>query len=330
MELRHLRYFTAVAEAGSLSRAAEKLFIAQPPLSTQIRQLEEELGVALFTRHPKGVRLTSAGEALLLEARQMLERAARLADVARDGAGDAAGWGGSLALAYVPSASSTVLPPLVRQLRKLHPRLVLSLREMISSEQAEALVAGHIDAGLARVPSRHPRLVVAHQMPDPFCIALPSAEARRGGVRGAVDLRSFAEHDFVGFTRHRGPAYFDQSIHLCSQAGFSPRIRYEASTVHGVLDLVGAGLGAALVPASSALLGTRGVTVRSLARRAPGEVLALLRRKADAHPLMPQVEAAIEAIFGVLRQRLGLVHTSFTRAKDAGREPAQGAEIGGT
>jgi DNA-binding transcriptional LysR family regulator len=296
MELRHLRYFVAVAETGSLSQAAAKLFIAQPPLSVQIRQLEEELAVALFVRHPKGVRLTASGQALLGEARYLLDRAARVRDVLRE-----AGEGGSLALGFVPSVSSTVLPELVRQLRKLRPGVHLELREMISAEQVEALVAGHIDAGLARTPTRNPRLVVARQMPDPFCLAMPTTEP--GAKLPSVDLRKYAEHSYVGFTRHRGPAYFDQSIHLCSQAGFSPRIRYEASTVHGVLDLVGAGLGVALVPASTALLGIKGVKLRPLRGRGGSEILAMLRRKNDSHPLLPGVEELVDAIFGSLRHR---------------------------
>ena len=297
MELRHLRYFATVAETGSLSQAAEKLFIAQPPLSVQIRQLEEELGVALFVRHPKGVRLTAAGQALLPEARYLLDRAARVHEVVQ-----LAGESGSLTLGFVPSASSTVLPELVRQLRKDHPLLNLELRELISSEQIEALVAGHIDAGLARTPTHHPRLSIPRQMPDPFCLALPVADA---GARAAtVDLRQYAQHSFVGFTRHRGPAYFDQSIHLCSQAGFSPRIRYEASTVHGVLDLVGAGLGVALVPASTALLGTKGVALRSLRRSSHSEILALVRRKNDSHPLLPAVDKAVTQIFATLRLKV--------------------------
>lgn len=297
MELRHLRYFVAVAETGSLSQAAAKLFVAQPPLSVQIRQLEDELGSPLFVRHPKGVRLTAAGRALLPEARFLLDRAAHVRDVVQD-----TGAGGSLSIGFVPSASSTVLPELVRRLRRKHEALQFELREMISSEQAEALVAGHIDVGIARTPTRHPRLAVACRMPDPFCLALPSKEAQ--GLDASVDLRRYAEHSFVGFTRHRGPAYFDQSIHLCSQAGFSPRIRYEASTVHGVLDLVSAGVGVALVPASTALLTVSGVVLRPLRRPASAEVLALLRRKADSHPLLPLVEEAVEAIFGSLAQRV--------------------------
>lgn len=272
MELRHLRYFVAVAETGNLSRAAQKLFIAQPPLSLQIRQLEEELGTPLFTRHPKGVRLTAAGESLLPEVRQLLAHAGGLAERLR---GEGNGEGGAITLGYVPSASATVLPGLVRALRRAHPKVTIGLRELISEEQIEALVSGHIDAGIARSAPRHARLAVACRMPDPFCLALPATQAR--ALAGPLPLGEYAAEPFVAFTRHRGPAWFDRSIHLCSQAGFSPRIRYEASTVHGVLDLVGAGLGVALVPATAALLGAPGVRLRSLRRQAAAdEVLALL------------------------------------------------------
>lgn len=300
MELRHLRYFVAVADAGSLSRAAEKLFVAQPPLSVQIRQLEEEMGAALFVRHPKGVKLTPAGQALLPEARSLIERAARLRELASD-----AGTGGTLTLGIVPSAAGTVLPELVRRLRQHYPALRLDVRELITSEQVDALVAGQIDAGLARTPARHPRLVVACRMPDPLCLALPRADPA-AGTSGpvAADLRAFAEHAFVAFTRHRGPAYFDHSIRLCTQAGFSPRIQCEASTVHGVLERVGAGLGVALVPASSALLGVAGVVYRPLQRPGRGETLTLVRRSADSHPLMPEVERAVGLIFDAMRARV--------------------------
>jgi len=297
MELRHLRYFLAVAETGSLSRAAEKLFIAQPPLSVQIRQLEEEMGTPLFVRHPKGVRLTAAGQTLCQEARELLDRAARLKEVLQH-----PGEGVSLTLGFVPSAASTVLPELVRRLHKQHPLVNLQLREMISTEQVEALVAGHLDASLARAPSRHPRVVMACTMADPFCLALP--RDHEDGAAPVLDLRQFADHSFVGFTRHRGPAYFDQSIHLCHRAGFSPRIRYEASTVYGVLDLVGAGLGVALVPASAALLGVRGARLRPLRGKDSSEVLALLYRKADSHPLLPLLEESVGLIFASLREKL--------------------------
>lgn len=308
MELRHLRYFVAVADAGSLSRAAEKLFVAQPPLSVQMRQLEDAMGTALLERHAKGVRLTAAGAALLPEARALLAQAAGLRERVALPAVSA-----PLTLAFVPSASSTVLPALVRHLRQRHPGLRLALREMISSAQVDALanvqkdsqIDGQIDAGLARSPLRHPRLAVAQQMADPFCLALPQDHPAARAT--TLDLAQHADDDFVGFTRHLGPAYFDQCIRLCGQAGFSPRLRFEASTVHGVLDLVGAGLGLALVPASAALLAKPGVRVRGLAGRLDGpgdETLVLLRRKADAHPLMADLEAGVAEIFAAMRRQL--------------------------
>lgn len=298
VELRHLRYFLAVAETGSLSAAAAKLFVAQPPLSVQIRQLEEALGAPLFVRHPRGVHLTAAGQALLPEARFLAERARRLRDAVHGAAGRS-----RLALGFVPSAGSTVLPELARRLKTLHPALDLDLHEMISAEQVEALVGGRIDAGLVRAAVKHRQVVTPCWVADPFCLALPAGEAR-GRAAGPLDLKDFAGHDFVGFTRHRGPAYFDQSIQVCAQAGFSPRIRYEASTVHGVLDLVAAGLGVGLVPESTALMERKGVRLRPLARKAAAqERLGLVRRRSDAQPLLPAVEAAVGEALQALRRR---------------------------
>jgi len=307
MELRHLRYFVAVAETGNLSRAAEKLFVAQPPLSLQIRQLEEEIGAALFTRHPKGMRLTRAGEALLPEARDLLERAARLKQ-----AGGRAPDAGSLALGYVPSAVSTVIPELVRALRQAHPGIEIRLHEMISDEQREALIHGRIDAGLARSQLRHPRLYKACALADPFCLALPAAWAR--DLPAALDLREQAGQTFVAFTRHRGPAYFDRAIRLCGEAGFSPAIRYEASTLHGVLALVGAELGVALVPTSAALLDSRAVALRRLRHTAHEEeaLSLLLRRRDEGRTLPRELVPTVQSLFDALSQRLrgtGLLST---------------------
>lgn len=297
MELRHLRYFVAVAEAGNLSRAAEKLFIAQPPLSLQIRQFEDEVGTALFSRHPKGMKLTPAGEALLPDARDLLDRAAGLVDAARKAPGS-----GTLTLGFVPSASSTVIPGLVQRLRALQPGLELRLAEMISDEQHEALVAGRIDGGIARTGAQHPHVRAACSLADPFCLALHTKQAR--ALPDVANLRSFAAEPFVGFTRHHGPAYFDRTIRLCGDAGFSPRIRYEASTLHGVLDLVGAELGVALVPASAALLGARNVMLRKLRQRSRGDMLSLLTRHRDARPLITGLAHAVETIFAEMRPRL--------------------------
>lgn len=298
MELRHLRYFVAVAEAGNLSRAAEKLFIAQPPLSLQIRQLEEEVGSELFIRHPKGMRLTPVGEALLPQARDLLDRAQHLAERARLAAPAA-----SIGIGFVPSAANTVLPGVIRRLRAVHPDVDIRLEELISDEQRDALIGGRIDAGIVRGAARHPRLAAACSIPDPFCLAVPSARAK--ALQKVIDLRHHATDDYVAFTRHRGPAYFDRAIQLCGRAGFSPRIRFEASTLHGVLALVSAELGVALVPATAALLAVRGVTVRRLRYAARDEMLSLVHRRNDARPVVAALLEAAATSFAEVREQLG-------------------------
>ena len=117
-------------------------------------------------------------------------------------------------MGYVPSASSTVIPDLVHRLRRDHPALVIQLREMTSDEQIEALVAGHIDADITRNVARHARVRIACATPDPFCLAVPVAGLRGQEAATTWDLRHFAKYGFVAFTRHKGPAYFDQSFHL--------------------------------------------------------------------------------------------------------------------
>lgn len=316
MELRHLRYFVAIAETGNLSRAAAKLFVAQPPLSLQLRQLEEELGGPLFVRHPKGMRLTPAGESLLPEARELLERADRLKRGALPAAAVA-----QLRIGYVPSAGSTVVPDLVQALRRRHPGVELRLQEMISDEQRDALVGGRLDAGLARHPAAHPRMRVAAFLADPFCLALPSGRAR--GLPDPVDLRGYAAEAFVAFTRHRGPAYFDRAIRLCGDAGFSPRIGHEGSTLYGVLDLVHAGLGVALVPSSASLLRVPGVAFRALLHQRRDEGLALLLPKPLANAVAQDLGALVQSRFDAMAQRM------TRRASRAGRPatvpPGRGA-----
>lgn len=154
-----------------------------------------------------------------------------------------------------------------RKLRAKYQGLELALREMISEERISAIADGRIDLGSARSGSKHPRVQASLQMSDPFCLALPPSFGL--APEGAVDLRNYSDQAFVGFSRSHGPAYFDQSIHLCSQAGFSPRIRHEASNVRGVLALVSAGPGIALVPASTVQLGVKGLAWRRAFGAAP-------------------------------------------------------------
>ncbi|NDY92450.1 LysR family transcriptional regulator [Ideonella livida] len=310
LELRHLRYFLAVADTGSFSRAAEKLFIAQPPLSAQVRQLEGLLGQTLFTRHARGAHLTPAGEALLPRARAVLAAVAALPEAL-----DAPEAAPRLALGYVPSASSTVLPAVLQGLgggtrRGAAPAgqaLDLHLQELITDTQVQALHAGTLDAGLSRSPSARHGVQVLCALEDPFVLAVPAAWAGTAtvGRRPPVQqLADWAAEPFIAFTRHRGPATFDQSIRCCLEAGFSPRIAHEAGTVQGVLDLVRAGLGVALVPRSAALLTGTGLRLLPLPVPPQPDRLCLIARPGHGHPALPRLQALVQAALDQLAERL--------------------------
>src|SRR5687767_2086529 len=181
MELRHLRYFVAVAEELHFGRAAVRLHVSQPPLSQQIKALEEELGVQLFQRTRRHVELTDAGRALLPEARAALEQAERAQRVAREAG---AGARGRLVIGFVTSASYSVLPAAVRALRRAWPSVEVTLREMVPSAQLEALEWREIDVGLLRPPVDDARVEVEVVLEEPLLVALParSALARKRGL----------------------------------------------------------------------------------------------------------------------------------------------------
>src|SRR5579862_4931582 len=166
MELRHLRYFVAVAELGSISRAAERLFIAQPPLSTQIKDLEEELGVQLLLRLPRGVRLTAAGTAFLDEARHILDRSERAKRLARSHRSSR----DMSRIGYVQSAGHRILPRLIQHLRVAQPGSEFDVREMITTRQLVALQQGEIDVGIARLPLQTARVTLLAELSEPFCL----------------------------------------------------------------------------------------------------------------------------------------------------------------
>lgn len=292
MELRHLRYFVAVAELGSVSRAAERLFIAQPPLSMQIKHLEDELGVQLLTRYARGVRLTPAGTAFLREANDILSRADRAKHVARE---QGHGGGGYLRMGYVPSTGVAFLPRLIRRLRAERPRAELDLREMITQRQLHALHHHEIDVGFVRHPFDTSQVEQIAELHDHFFLAVP--EGHRLAVDGVIDLREAAKEVFVSPTRARGPSYFDRSFALCADAQFSPDIRYEASSLHGVLTLVGAGLGVAIVPGAAVLLQSANVRLRLLVPETRVGALAFVHLSGDTDPFVAAVGAMVREVF---------------------------------
>lgn len=263
MELRHLRYFVAVAEERHFGRAAERLRMAQPPLSQQIKALEAELGTRLFDRNRRKVELTAAGDALLPEARDILARAADLGRLARAAAG---GEAGLLDMAFTGSVPFTeVMPRILRQFRNQFPEVRVSLREMSTGAQIEAVAEGRLDLGFAR-PAAHnlpPGVVGRLILREPLVLALPSDHPLAG--RDSIGMAEVAGEGLVMNPRHIGTGLYDKITQLCRAAGYAPRIAVEAHQMSTMIRLVGAGLGLAVVPQTMCRVGFDGVAYAAIA-----------------------------------------------------------------
>lgn len=279
MELRHLRYFVAVAEERHFGRAATRLAMAQPPLSTQIKALERELGVELFHRGPRGVTLTAAGEAFAAGAYEALAVVERASVSARRAA---AGELGRLHVGFVSSAAYGPLPDAVRRFRERYGGVSLSLEELSTDIQLRDLRGGALDVGLFRMgfdfaeePSDE--LSIERIAREPFVLALPQDHPLAG--REVLSLADVAADAFVHFPRKSNPSLHDQVARYCLSAGFVPQVVQEAKLMQTIVGLVVAGLGVALVPASLMRLQREGVVYRPLAEReVASEMVAVWRR----------------------------------------------------
>jgi DNA-binding transcriptional LysR family regulator len=278
MELRHLRYAVAVADELHFARAAARLHISQPPLSQQIRALEDEIGVQLFERTSRRVRLTDAGAAFIAEARRTLASADRATDAARRAA---RGETGRLAIGYVSSASYELLPAILRGFRRITPDAVLVLEEMSSAEQSRALAAGTLDLGFVRRPppvERH--LAATLVLRESIVLAVPRDHPL--ARRRAVPLRQLSREAFIIYPVRPRPSWADAALELCRAAGFEPRIVHEALEMVSALSLVAAGIGVALVPAAVRAVRRPGVVFRPLAPAPSTEVLLVRRDEPPA------------------------------------------------
>jgi DNA-binding transcriptional LysR family regulator len=244
MELRHLRYFIAVADQGSFTGAASRLHVAQSAISEQLSNLEEEIGVPLFERSARKATLTAAGELFLEEARRVLSSADHAVEVAqRAHRGEV----GTLRIGFFAGAVGVSFPKLIRSFRAKHPHVQLALVEMTSTQQWQALVKGEIDVGFTRriEPEFRPELRSELVQQDPIVAILPK---NHPAVPGPVDLRDLANDSFVLSAREVSPAVFDKVIELCSEAGFSPRIASISSVWASVVLMIEAGEGVGLLP----------------------------------------------------------------------------------
>lgn len=245
MELRQIRYFVAVAEEQSFSRAAERLHISQPPLSQQIKSLEDELNVQLFRRLPRGVTLTAAGEVLLKSCLTIL---AQVRMAAQETSQAAAGMKGTIRMGTVSSALIYILPQILRHLSDNMPDIKIEFVEMSSREQTQAVLRDDLDIGLVHTPIDTTGLLTHQVFREEFCAVLPPGH--RLASHDTIPLESLANDEFVFFPRTLASGLFDKMVSLCMKAGFSPQIHHTARHQATILRMVTMGLGVTVVPGS--------------------------------------------------------------------------------
>jgi DNA-binding transcriptional LysR family regulator len=297
MELRHLRYFVAVAEECHFGRAAERLHIAQPPLSQQIKQLETDLGVQLLLRSTRKVELTPAGERYLQHARGILASV--------DAAGDeakrvAAGEIGHLAIGFTGSATYELLPSLARVLREDFPRIDLTLKgEMLTPDQIAGLLDKTLDIGFLRPPVREPDLDVRVLRREPLIAALP--ESHPLASQPSVKVSSLRDEPFITYPSHHRSVVYEAVFDTCRRAGFTPHAVIEVAETSTMVAFVAAGIGVALVPASIQHLRITGATYLPLAGTTEEVELAVATRRNDQSPQLSRVLWRAQALIGGAR-----------------------------
>jgi DNA-binding transcriptional LysR family regulator len=298
MELRALRYFAVLAEELHFGRAARRLALTQPPLSHAIAKLEAELEVRLFERTRRQVRLTHAGAVFLTEARATLARAAQGVELAQRAQ---RGEVGKLAVGYLAATAYTLLPLVLRDFRRRFPGVKLELRELTIPQQHAALLHGDIEVGLLRPPVHDAELDAQTILAEPFVLALPSRHPLC--ILRRVPAKRLAGEPFVMFPRQSGLVFHDLVMGFCLRHGFTPRVAQEANQTHTVIGLVSAGVGVALVPASTQKIGLAGVAYRALREATPESRTAVAWRRADASPV-------VAAFLDVARRAAKQVHSS--------------------
>jgi DNA-binding transcriptional LysR family regulator len=283
MELRHIRYFLAVAEERHFTRAAVKVGIGQPPLSQQIRDLEAEVGAALFHRLAHGAELTEAGKAFLAGVREMPLLAERAAMAARRAA---RGETGSLRVGFTASAAfNVVVPSAIRAFRRAYPEIHLTLEEANTTRLVAGLREGTLDAVFLRPGAAGSEDFQLRPLSEePMVIALP--ERHGAAAREEIELAALKEDPFVLSPREIGPTLYDTVVEACRKAGFEPVIGQLAPQIASIVILVAAELGVSVVPASMMQVRVMGVAYRPIAGAAPTARIALAHRRGETSPVV--------------------------------------------
>jgi DNA-binding transcriptional LysR family regulator len=281
MELRHLRYFVAVAEELHFRRAAERLHMSQPPLSQQIRQLEQEVGAQLLLRNQHRVELTASGAAFLERAREILDQVEAAALAARR---VQRGEVGRLAIGFVGSAMYSVVPELLRAFRERYGDVGLRLREHGTTEQLRQLESGRIDVAFVRPRQLRPGLSMEAIYAEPLMVALH--DRHRLAARPSLHIHELVGEPLVLLTRAGSPGLRTALEPITDQLGGEDEIVQEVAEMQTVIGLVAAGVGISLVPESVRALQRSGVTYRALADAVPHVELAVAWRTGDDSPVL--------------------------------------------
>lgn len=291
MELRHLRYFVTVAEELHFGRAAQRLRMTQQPLSQQIRLLEAELGVTLFYRTKRRVQLTEPGLAFLVEARQVLLKADRAVEVARQ---VAQGKSGQLKVGFSGFATYSILPKVLKIFRSRFPDVELDLEEMTTSAQVQALQNHQIHLGLLIPPIHDATLTAELILREPLVAVLPQTHPL--ATKSNLQLSALSNESFIFVSRHLEPGYYDHCISLCQQAGFSPKVVQKASQKQTILGLISAGIGVSLAPASIRNIHRTGVVYSELNTTMLQVELAAVWRQLEPSPVLQKFLEVIREV----------------------------------
>jgi len=280
MELRHLRYFIAVAEELHFGRAAQLLGISQPPLSQQIQALEQELGARLFERTNRRVALSEAGRLFLEEARQVLAQVDKAADVARRAQ---LGELGEMKIGFTSSAPfNSSIPKAIYSFRQRFPAVHLNLQEMSSRDVADALLDESIEVGLMRPLPLPDTLVATELFREPLVAVVNADHPLAQGSAQGLQLAALANEPFVFFPRSYGSGLHAQLLNLARAAGFTPHFAQEAGEVMTIIGLVSAGLGVSVLPASFQRMRIDGVVYRTLLDADADTAVWLVQRREQA------------------------------------------------
>ena len=246
MELRHLKYFLAVAEELNFTKASEKLFISQPPLSRQIMELEEEIQARLFIRNNKKVELTEAGKYFEKEVRELFQHLERISIKTKKIAENVSG---EFRIAYISSIYSFVISELIKHLKEQFPYVNFKLFEVSTTKQIAALEQGKIELGIIRSPIKSPNIKTQLWFQDGFSVVYNKSVIQ---INSEKEIPNLKDETFVFFNKDYAPHYHEILLQLCAFYGFTPKVVHESNNINSIVQLVKNGLGISIVPSNIA------------------------------------------------------------------------------